>query len=800
MEVKLGMSMGSGWSTLGERVTGKWQIPLFVFSVVLLGVVFLRPKPGPTHLPIKQAVEYLDSLVSSELYDRAIEIGDQLLASPDHAGAQMGSVHLRLARARYGRSRAARSQTGVVGDQVVEHYRQAASSGEVLDGRDFKQMGGGLEWQGRIAAALQRYEEAIAHGVEEASDLRKRMLWLMRNRLHTPPKVLNTALDTYLTEIEGHRLDLRVWAIEQKLRVLEDLDRLGEAATLLARNAESFRESDLSGRFVYLEALLLYKTGHVGDAETLLRALRNRIDQWDDVHAMSGWLLGRVLMDERGPRRPLEALSFFSDVVNYHSQGPYALASRVGQAEAQAVLERHEEAVNTYVVAIEKLPGEAVGDLVDRNVLRISLGVLAEAQRKNGQFRAAVAYARLAASLADPADAEQTGVFLQQLVRLQVLLAEELNSQLLEEPDGQESQTPAGEEEVRALFAEAAHGYIQLAKLNPFNERSSSEASWQAADLYARAGRAQRAAELFETFARERPSDPLVPRALLRVGQLRQASGQLEGAIEAFQECYRRFPRSLDSARALVPLAQCYLALGPESAELVEKTLRVVLEESEVFTPQAPEFADALFLLGELQNRTMAYERAISTLEEALERYPQDPRVWRTRFLLADAYRNSGLALKRELLQARRAGEQERMRRESAARLVKAGEFYRMLIAEYEVRNPSDLDRMERLHLRHAALYEADCFFEQRQYQTALKLYEEAAATFRQTPTILAAYVQIVNCHTFLGRPAEARAALARATILVDAVPEDAFDRAVEPRTRKDWKQYFEWLRQSELF
>jgi hypothetical protein len=52
----------------------------------------------------------------------------------------------------------------------------------------------------------------------------------------------------------------------------------------------------------------------------------------------------------------------------------------------------------------------------------------------------------------------------------------------------------------------------------------------------------------------------------------------------------------------------------------------------------------------------------------------------------------------------------------------------------------------------------------------------------------------------FLGQSNEARSALARALVLADAMPEGAFADDVSPVTRKDWKDYFEWLGQSELF
>jgi hypothetical protein len=60
--------------------------------------------------------------------------------------------------------------------------------------------------------------------------------------------------------------------------------------------------------------------------------------------------------------------------------------------------------------------------------------------------------------------------------------------------------------------------------------------------------------------------------------------------------------------------------------------------------------------------------------------------------------------------------------------------------------------------------------------------------------------VQIINCHVFLGQPEEARAALARALVVVNAMPQDAFEQSVSTETRGDWKGYFERLGESGLF
>ncbi len=791
----------SEWSALKERVAGRWQIPLFVFSLFMLAGAFLRVIPSATPSTFAEISEYLNTLVAGGLNDQVIQFGERLLADEEpHTPAELAPVHLAMARAQYAEAIQSRVQTAGAGQAVVEHYSHAVSGGLPLTVDDRVRRGWAYEWQRDHIAAEEDFRKAVDEGIEEASELRKHLVQLHREKLGTPPDEVQALLNELLAHVEDHRLDLRLWAIEALLEVGEELGTLEEAATLLVRNEDRFHGTDLQNRFDFLKALVLFRTGHYDDAETFLRTLRNRTRPGEETHAASGWLLGRVVLSDGEPQRPLEALSFFTDVIAHHPGSAYAAASRVGQAEAYVHLERHDDAISTYRMAIEDLEALRSKRLVDLEVLRTSLGVMADLQRQKGDSEASLAYIRLAVSLIDREDSEQAILLLSQLARALEQHAGQLGGVDDEAAADPESAGPSGSPTMRRLYAEAASTYLRLAKMGTLNESRSAGWNWQAAELFVKAGELARAVDLFHAFVAERPGNPLVPRAILRMAQLHSAMGHPDESIAAYQECYRRFPRTLDGSRALVPLAESYLAKGPGNEELAEKTLRIVLEDSQVFTPQAPEFANALFLLGDVLSRQGSYERAIATFEEALERYPDDPRASRAYFLLADAYRRSALALKEKMAEATFVGELQQMQRESTTRFEQAGRLYRRLIDEYEARGTDELTPLEELQRRHAALYEADCCFEIRDYRRALKLYEEAAAKFKNSSSGLAAYVQIINCHVFLSRPLEARAALARALILVDSIPGDAFDQSVSPETRDDWRRYFEWLGESELF
>lgn len=792
------MSDGISWQQLQDRVRNTWQVPLFVLSLILLTTSFFKLHTTPTELSMDQAVAYVETLIDNGVFDRAIRIGDVLVHRAGETEEQRAVVYLQLARARYGWALQNNESLVEAGPEVIEHYRRVMLQKYPLDALDYYRMGQIFEHQRREEDAVRYYEMALKKNIASALDLRKHIIILSRDRLKVGPESINRMLDQYITDVGGRRLDLLFWAIEEKLDVLEDLGRLGRAATLLTRNQSLFSGSDYSDRYAYLEAMLLYKDGYYNEAETRLRSIRNRVGYNDEVYAMTGWLLGRTVMSDDSPQRPMEAMSFFEDVLKYHPEGPYAVASRIGMAESMVLLERHEEAIHNYRIALEGL--DILGSLrmVNRDVLRVSLSVMANTLRQDGSIEAALEYILLARELLNRENVEQSSGILHQIARLQTLYAQQVEQRA----DATEDLKAASIDRVYAqnLYGEAGDTYLDIAKINILNDREAAQALWRAAELHAQADHIDRAVELYTLFTKERPQHSLVPRAWMRKGQLLQSAAKLPEAIEAFQQAYRRFPHTLDGARALVPLAQSYLALGPENVELAEKTLRIVLEGSEVFTPKAPEFSEALFLLGDVLTRRGAYEQAISTLEEALERYPDNPHVGRIRFLLANAFRQSALALRSEGENSSVPVEITQIRSEAHRRFQTSRELFRALIREYELQDYNSLTRLEKTFLRHAYMYEADCYFETQEYRQALKLYEEVAGIYKERPTSLSAYVQIINCHVFLGDQQGARAALSRVRVLVDAIDDLAFKRSISPETRDDWKRYFEWLDNSEIF
>ncbi len=824
----------SRWSSIASRAAGKWQLPALGLSLVALPLSVALLRPNPLTMPLDKAEQTLETLNETGAYDYARQLGSAILERKDCTGPVAAPFHLHLARAHYGAAVAEGRRTANASKTVVHHFRQAAANGAMPTADDLVSLGHALDWGGQYNLALESYEQALQNGYRHAGELRKRIIVLQRDELGATPETLDALVDELMSmtgparpesdsSVSIDNSELFMWAVEEKLFLLDDLGRLHEADELLTEFSrqidDSSGEAGFKGanapaafHFDYLRAWVLYHTGAYTEAEAALRVLRNRLEPEDPLSAKAGWLLGRVVLFDDGPQRPMEAISFFRNVLAHHATGLYAVACRLGAAEALAYMRQDREAIDQYRAAIAELPALERGRVINRGAVRASLMIQAERHRQGGHLAAALGYAELAAGLVDSSRTEQAVAHFQQLAMVQSQYAQELRRQAADShlphdpaayPDSptkferiQAEVTP----DWREMFVAAARTYKRLAELDVHNERRSTEAAWLSAEMIGRAGRRQKAIELYEQFVRERPQNALVPRALLRIGQLHQSAGRFAEAVQSYQACYRQFPKTLDGIRTLVPMAHAYVAMGPENLELAEKTLRIVLEESDVFTPEAPEFGDALFLQGDVLARRGEFERAIAVLHEAIDRYPSDSRVWRARYLVADCYRQSALALTREASEARFEGEIDQIRTESQARFASARSLYRELIDEYDARGVSRLSELERTYLRHSHLYEADCLFESQEYREAARLYEDAAGMFKDIPASLSAYVQMIHCHVFLGEPRQARTALARARVVLDRMDPEAFTASVSPESKSDWAQYFNWLADAELF
>ncbi|UCG16756.1 MAG: tetratricopeptide repeat protein [Phycisphaerales bacterium] len=788
---------------LRERIAGKWQIPALFIACVFLLVSIAQIRPPRDRLPFDQGVAELEALLRGGLYASAIEFGDRLLERGQEEKRhwrEVGPVHLIIGRAIFLQAQREKRETPDVARRVIAELDVARRSGVPPTPDDHQVLGTVHEWLGQHDAAVEHYEAAIAGLSSPSLELRRRVLRLRAHHVATPSQQLHALLDAFIADAEA-RLPLLHWAVELKVNLWLDESKSAEARACVEGLRPVFEPTGQREAFEYLLCLIDYRSGRFDDAEAKLRALRNRLRIREEVYALSGWLLGRVVLNDGSAQRPEEALSFFRDVVNAEVSLRHTAASQLGMAEALAELHRWPESLDQYRKVIRALPELEASPMLNADVVRSSVTVAGQRLRAEGQNGLALDFFEAAAALVDPVNVERLSFYLELLGETRANLARSVQAEArsLEESEETALRREALHEEARRLLLSAGDAFVRLARINTLNERLSSAAAWRAADLFDEGGARGRTIALLREFVRERPEDVLAPRAWVRLGQSLHSLGRFEEAIEAYRECYDRFRRTLQASQSLIPLADCYMQLGTDYVDQAETTLRRILEDWQLFTPEAYEFRVALFMLGDLLNREGRYEEAISTLEEALRRYADDERAVRGLYLLADSYRLSALALKEDLKDARLLGERENMRKELQRRLLRASELFGELIGRYEAQDESQLSERNSLYLRHARLYQGDCLFELQQYGEALKIFERAAWIYKDSPSSLAAYVQIINCYVFLGQHEEGKAALRRAQYLVKTLPDTAFESAIVAESRAEWKQYFGWIETSGL-
>ncbi|MCC7293895.1 MAG: tetratricopeptide repeat protein [Phycisphaerales bacterium] len=786
---------------LKARVAGKWQIPLLMLSLGALASALWTARTQPEEYPVADALAQIDALLAEGAHEPAARMATTLLRRSEFAPEDLAPIHLRLARALSAVAKAAAAAPEDIHRRIVVHYAFAEEHAETITSDDHESWAAALEQEKLAADAVNHLDEAFELSAESKWDCVRRALTLRRKALRESADELAPRLERVLTAAAAGP-ELRVWALEEMVTLLHDDGRVDEAVTLIARHRDSVDSPQWKDTIEYLTALSMVRGGAADEADLLVRALHARQAANDPNGARCAWLLGRIMLGADGRDRPSEAIAHFEESLRASPRGAYAAASRLGLAEALTGLERDGEAIEQYRQALAQLAEAPESHEIDADVVRTSLIQQAGLARVAGRLRSALDYLDVAGAPQESAGPENAAGYWELRGEIAEGLARKTRGDIEDRTHAGESVEARDWEAVSTAFKTAGGSFLELARLGVLDERRAADAQFRAAEMFAEASERTEAARLFASIAAEHPLSPSVGHALLRLGQVRQANGEFQEALAAYRECVSRFSGTLYGSQALIPLAETYLAIadGTEELDQAEDTLGQVLEGSELFRPESREFVDALFLRGQIASLKGEHDRAIAILTEALDRYPSDERRLRARFLLADAYRQSGLALKEAAKQAVSAGEGAQIREDYLARLSEARKLFREVIDAFESRSTQLLDRLEGTYYRHGLLFEADCLFEAMLYADALKLYQSAAGTLADTPAVLATYVQIINCHVFLGQSQDARTALTRALVQLDRIPDASFEQTYSKETKADWKRYFEWLDKSELF
>ena len=777
-------------------------MPLLLLSLGLFAYaayLFIDPKPG---LSVEQRIDGARGFLRAGRPDAAVDQLNKLLASEKLALPNEARVRLLLAESLEAAQKQLNIDLDVNHERIVEQTRVALSQGIKSEAEIYRRLGDSYRALDKPAEALASYRRAISLDPTRALALQRRVIELQLAQ--SDPAPAEPSLEDYL-RLEGLTDAERAWALSRKAELLVNRGMYFEAKAMLGEARRFDGDPVAQGQVHYGLGYCAWKLGDLPEAERLLRVARDQLKSQHPLDADAAYALGRIRQDRDDPK---EAVSFYEHVIEDHPDSPVAPLARLGRGVCRVALGSDDAGLTDLHDLVDEIGAKKSRQRYRADVLA-GLRDAASTLAVRGNFQGALELMSYEQTL----EPEPAPEFYSRIAAVFERRADQVEKTLPESPDA--ATRLRRTKQVQDLRTKAGDAYVAFSRsVTLDDDKAHGDALWKGVDLYDRAGNVQHAISALELFVAERPDDGAAPEALLRLGRAYRAAGLYDKAISSYQRNQSRYPQSLAASKSGVPLAQAYIAKGPASYAAAESALLRVVEDNPLITPEAQEFREALFELAQLFYRTERYEEAVSRLEELTDRYPQDERKSQVLFMMADSYRksaallnvnvNAGPVAERPVPGGVGAGAGPARARENEAaaakrdRLARARGFYDKVIELH--RDSAPAQEVDRLHLKLAHFYRADCVYDLGRYEEAIKLYDTASLKYQDDSSSLAAYVQIVNSYCALGKLDEAKTANERAKWLLRKMPENAFRDGSFSMPKAYWEQWLKWTGNTGLF
>lgn len=332
----------------------------------------------------------------------------------------------------------------------------------------------------------------------------------------------------------------------------------------------------------------------------------------------------------------------------------------------------------------------------------------------------------------------------------------------------------------RKRLREAGVAYEQLAEAR-FATNDFIEDLWTSAELFQKGQSYTEAIRVLERYLRNEP----VKRnalALLRLGEAQLARGQDDAAIATLQECLEFHEDDATSYRARLICAQAH-RMRSDYAE-AEALLRHNLTRTALGT-EAPEWRDSKFELGHLLADAGRNDDAISELEEAVARYPQDPQTRWARYQIALSHRQAAREPLTRLRAAKTVNEREQARAEAYEHLEAALAMFQSV--QREITMADTADTLDRSTLRNCYMLGGNVLFELERYEDARQSFASVSTLYQNEPYMLEALVHIYYCWRRQDDRPKAMGVVQQAQQLLKRLPEDADFATSTNMNRAQW-------------
>lgn len=761
-------------SRANPRLAQLWQFPLLLISLGLFGAaayLFINPGPG---LTIDQKIEVARLYLKFNRPEAALDQLNKLVITDKLSPQNEARLHLMLAESLEDAQKLHHISIAANHKRIVEQTHLALSGGAPADAEVYRRLGESYEALNQTTDALKSYRHAMAMDPRRSPNLQRKVIELQLTQSDLAPA--EASIEEYLKD-EKLADSERAWALNQKSTLLMNRGSYADAKSLLNQSLRLAPDPAAQGEANYRLGYCTWKLGDSAEAERLLRVARDQLTTAQPLDAEAAYLLGKLRQDANDPK---EAIAFYQAVLTSHPESAPAPLSRLGRGACRILLGQDAGGLND----LHDLSNQVAGDRrLDKYRPDLIAGLRQSAANLAGRESYTDAMELL--NYEQMLEPEPPADFYDRLGSVYEKRAGQIEGTINDAPDAVEK--IRRQQQVRDFRTRAGDAYIAYSRsLTLSDDKAHADAMWKGVDLYDRAGNLQNVTSALELFVGERPEDGHAPDALLRLGRAYQAAGLFDKAVNAFERNQLRYPRSLAASKSGVPLAQAYIAKGPEYYSRAEKVLLNELE-SPVLAPEAEEFAQALFELSHLYYRTGRYEEAIGRLGEMAQRYPNDLRKPQMVFLTADSYRKSAAQL--EAKPGQQPSDEARMARRD--RLAKARKLYDQIADIFHDAMP--VAEMDKLYLKLAYFYRADCLYDLQSYEEAIAAYDAAAMRYQDDSSALSAYVQIVNAYCEEGKFLEAKRANERAKTLLSRMPADAFNDGAFPMPKGYWQKWLKW-------
>jgi tetratricopeptide (TPR) repeat protein len=772
-----------------------WQMPALLLSLglfTLAAYLFIGPQPAQS-LQRQLAVAQRD--IDAQRYDAAIGRLNDLLVSPLEPAAA-AQTRLLIAEAldrQVQRNR--RQDTPQVHRRIIAEINAAYAGGLAATTITSDRLARSHEALGDVDEASANYRRGVELAEqdgkpEQAVPMRRSQIELLI--AHNQPVSAQAALQQFL-DVPGLTDDERAWALGEMARIHIDADRPAEAQNLLAAAAALSPDDAIRGQVSYRLGYAAWKLGVHQEAEAHLLRAREQLGPGHFLEPDACYLLGRIAQDRR---QFVEAEAFYQLVLRDHPDSRVAPRAQLAAGMVKVLTADDERGADQLAALADEVARKPALSPLQQEVI--------SSLQRAGRILASRGHHQLAMDLMDREQALLDHIpaeFLERRAATFELLLGAAEASLAELAADAPDRT-AAENRTRDLRRQAGEAYAAAAMLlKREGDVRYADALWKGIAFLEVEPDPARVIAALEAFAVENPQDPQMPVLLLRLGLARRAAGEGTSAIEAFRKLRTDYPQSDSALSAAVPLAQALMERGepqfPEAREALRSVVDLAAAPAEVRS-------EALWELGRLSYRMEDYDEALSALERLARVSPvgDNPRPQMT-FLMADCLRRKALArladarqppdpLRPDAAEPQLAASAEAAVEDPEIQRVleAAGDKFDQVIEQY--RNSPAATPLDENYERLAWFHRAGCLFDLGRYEQAIEQYTAAARRYGDDPASLAAYIQIANACTELGRPREAKLARERAMWLLKRLPPDVLSSGRFTLSRDYWEQWLD--------